>query len=121
MMRQSETMARLEKIVEALSGEDRESLLAFAEFLSARATGRRTEVAAPLSIPPPAGETVMAAIRRLSAQYPTLDRVGLLDVASRLMGEHILRGREAEEVIAELQKIFESRYQDFARGGHNIS
>ena len=121
MMRLRETMARLEQIMEALSGEDRQSLLAFAEFLSTRATGRRTEDAAPEPMPPPAGETVVAAIRRLSAQYPKLDRASLLDVTSRSMGEHVLRGREAEEVIAELQSLFESRHQDLVHRGHNIS
>ena len=63
MMRQREMMARLEQIMRALSGEDRQSLLAFAEFLHARSAELRTEVAAPVIIPRPEGETVVAAIK----------------------------------------------------------
>jgi len=50
-----------------------------------------------------------------------LDKAKLLDAASRLMGEHVLRGRKAEEVIAELQKVFESHYQDLMQGEHRVS
>ena len=121
MMRQREMMARLEQIMRALSGEDRQSLLAFAEFLHARSAELRTEVAAPVIIPRPEGETVVAAIKRLSAQYPMLEKGKLLDAASRLMGEHVLRGRKADEVITELQQVFESHYQDLVQGEHRVS
>jgi hypothetical protein len=121
MMRHREMMTRLEEIMRALSRDDRQSLLAFAEFLSARAP-RRTEIAAPVvPMSRPEGETVVAAIKRLSAQYPMLDKAKLLDAASRLMGEHVLRRRKADEVITELQKVFESHYQDLMQGEQSVS
>ena len=126
MMRHRELMTRLEEIMETLSRDDRQTLLDFAEFLHARTAGRRDETASPVPMPQPAGEipageTVVAAIKRLSAQYPMLDKTALLDEASRLMGEHVLRGRKAEDVIADLQKVFEGRYRDYLRGEHSVS
>jgi hypothetical protein len=120
-MRQRAIMTRLAETMEALSSEDRQSLLAFAEFLSARAAGLRTVIAAPVPSSCRGEETVGAAIKRLSAQYPMLDKGKLLNVSSRLMSEHVLHGRKTDEVIAELQQVFEKHYQDFVHGDHSAS
>jgi len=37
----------------------------------------------------------------------------LLDETSSLMGQHILRGREASAVINELQSIFQVKYEKY--------
>jgi hypothetical protein len=58
------------------------------------------------------GETVVAAIRRLSASYPMLDRRRLLNTTSSLMAQHILQGRAAAEVIDQLEQAFLEHYRE---------
>jgi len=50
-----------------------------------------------------------------------LDKAKLLDAASRLMGEHVLRGRKAPEVITDLEKLFDSHYQALLQKEHRDS
>lgn len=89
-------------------------LLEFAEFLADRHAP--VEVATdPLSIPRPAEENVIKAIKRLSATYPMLDRVKLLDEASHLMTQHVIQGRAAVEVIDELEVLFRRRYENLLK------
>lgn len=118
MTQSTEIMVRFREIAETLSGEDQQSLLAFAEFLSSRSAQRRVCVPAPIPgpAPGPAGETVVAAMKRLSAQYPMLDKAKLLDGASQLMAEHVLRGRGATDVVARLEELFTGQYQKFLQG-----
>jgi len=67
----------------------------------------------PVAIARPEQETVIAAIKRLKQTYYMLDTENLLDETSSLMGQHILRGREALEVIDELQSLFEAKYENY--------
>jgi hypothetical protein len=41
-----------------------------------------------------------------------LDKPQLLNETSVLMTQHVMQGREAEEVIAEMEALFERFYQD---------
>jgi hypothetical protein len=112
---------RLTRLYRALGPADRHTLLAFAEFLAhegARAVDHAPE-AAPEHEPRPEGETVIAAIRRLGRTYSMLDRDTLLHETSALMSAHVLHGREAAEVIDELERLFERRYREHRdrRGG----
>ena len=107
------------KLLEAfdrLPPSGQEQLAAFAEFLlqrnEASALDSANEVPAPEAIPRPEQETVVAAIRRLSASYHMLDKQTLLHETSDLMSAHILQGRPAEEVIDELESLFEAHYRD---------
>jgi hypothetical protein len=105
-------------LFERLPDADRETLLAFAEFLAARQAAARPAPGppeAPNPAPRPAGESVVAAIRRLSAGYPMLDRRLLLNTTSSLMAQHVLHGRGAVEVIDELERVFAALYRDFLR------
>jgi len=112
---------RLRSLFSALDHEDQETLLAFAEFLA----GRKKELAPaerpePKSIPRPERESVVAAIKRLSATYPMLDKGRMLNETSNLMTQHIMRGRAATEVIDELEALFKRHYEQFTeefRGG----
>ena len=105
------------RLWKALGAEDRQALLRFAEFLAAR---DRSATPAPLRepnlLPRPAKESVVAAIQRLSAGYPMLERGHLLDETSRLMAAHVLHGRPAREVIDELEQLFARHYHRY-RGG----
>jgi hypothetical protein len=96
----------------------RDTLLAFAEFLALRDTQPAEAVdqsspMAPKQIERPAEESVVKAIKRLSESYFMLERDRLLDQTSSLMTSHVMQGREAIEVIDELEALFKEHYQDY--------
>lgn len=106
---------RLTRLFRSLGETDRHALLAFAEFL---AQEERPGLAPesprePTALPRPPGETVIGAIRRLSLSYSMLDRGAMLHETSALMSAHVLQGRDAAEVIATLEVLFERHYQDY--------
>ena len=112
--RLTKSQARLLEAFEALSAQDQVTLLTFAEFLGARAVPGKAEPATefpePRAIPRPAQESVVAAMRRLSATYHMLDRSLLLHQASGLMSAHVMQGKVASEVIDELEVMFRQAY-----------
>ena len=104
---------RLLRLFDRLGEADRDTLLAFAEFLAARSPSVPAgPPEPPRPIPRPESESVVAAIRRLSATYPTLDRRRLLNTTSGLMTQHVLHGRAAAEVIDELERAFAADYEE---------
>jgi len=105
----SKNEKRLLEILERLPAEQAKALLEFAEFLSAR-YGRDAELGEPLGIPRPEEESVVRAIQRLRITYPMLNPAKLLHETSALMSEHIMRGRDAVEVIDELEILFRRHY-----------
>ena len=102
---------RLVQLFSALSAADRETVLLFAEFLKARQGQDVASIAPPRPLPRPPEESVIAAIKRLSASYPMLDRASMLNDTSTLMAQHILQGRAAPEIIDELEQVFSARYE----------
>jgi hypothetical protein len=104
---------RLRRLFQSLPQVERDTLLAFAEFLASRV---ETEVVAqePLAISRPPTESVVAAIKRLSATYPMLDKATMLNDTSALMSQHVLTGRPAAEVIDELEALFAKHYAHFS-------
>ncbi len=103
----------------ALPMAERDSLLAFAEFLAARAAGQQDgkppEVVEPVPVEAPENESVVAAIKRLSSTYPMLERAVLLNETSVLMTAHVMQGRGADEVIAELEALFSAQYEIYKK------
>lgn len=89
----------------------RSNLLDFARFLAERYPPETETMAAPLSIPRPREESVIAAVKRLSATYPMLDKDTMLHETSALVAQHLIQGRDATDVIDELETIFLRRYQ----------
>jgi hypothetical protein len=94
-----------------LPAEAQQSLLDYVEFLTQRypaapivQQGERVE------IPRPENETVIAAIKRLSKTYPMLNKDKLLHETTGLVTDHMIRGRDAAEVINELESVFERHY-----------
>jgi hypothetical protein len=106
-------------LYEQLSGESRQSLVDFAEFLLSRQQPslENTGPIEPEYIPPRQGETVIQAIKRLSASYHMLDKGKLLNDTSALMTEHTLQGRDRDEVIEELEVVFKQHYQRYLEEG----
>lgn len=107
---------RLLKRLRTLEPAERETLLAFADFLVERAEPHPREPAVarePRPAPRPEQESVVGAIKRLSHSYDMLERDVLLHETSALMSAHVLQGRSATEVIDELEALFKRHYRDY--------
>ncbi|ALG67039.2 hypothetical protein [Beggiatoa leptomitoformis] len=105
---------RLSDILITLPEAEQKNVLAFAEFLHARVRAEH-----PLTLPlpellePPQGESVVAAIKRLSRSYAMLDKTKMLGQTAELMTQHVVYGRTAEEIIPLLETLFMQHYQSF--------
>ncbi|MBW9259014.1 MAG: hypothetical protein K1566_09565 [Candidatus Thiodiazotropha sp. (ex. Lucinisca nassula)] len=105
-------------LFEQIAPSERDSLLAFAEFLSQRRSQEalvveRNSPLEPKPLDRPGDESVVKAIKRLSESYFMLERDRLLDETSSLMTSHIMQGRAAVEVIDDLEALFKKHYQDY--------
>jgi hypothetical protein len=105
---------RLLALLDELPEEKRQELLQYAEFLHARFAVPRA-AADPLDIPRPEGESVVRAIKRLRASYPMLDPTSLLNETSVLVSQHVMQGRDAIEVIDELEVLFRRHFERLLR------
>ena len=95
-------------------GEDQQtSLMHFAEFLQVKAAEIPKNVEQPKFIEPKPGETVVGALKRLSASYFMLDKATMLNETSSIMAQHIMQGREKAEVIEELETLFKTYYERY--------
>ena len=113
------TEKRLLRLFRNLEDQERDTLLAFAEFLSSRAAPKPpSELPTPELIPRPDNESVVAAIRRLSASYSMLDKGRMLNDTSNLMTQHVMQGRPAKEVVDELEEVFRRHYEQFRQEFH---
>ena len=94
-----------------------QQLLDFAEFLASRLAdhaehGKEVlEIFPPENITRPEKESVVVAVKRLSATYPMINKDKLLDETSSLVTQNMLQGRDAVEVIDELEVIFKKHYE----------
>lgn len=102
---------RLVRLYQQLPVEQQNTLLEFAEFLAARVPDVPRELPKPVPQTRPAEESVVKAIRRLSTTYPMLDKSKMLNQTSSLVAQHVMQGREAREVIDELEVVFEAHYR----------
>lgn len=104
---------RLRKLYRNMSSQDQATLLRFAEFLAGSPTldvEPMTEFPNPESIPRPEQESVVKAIKRLTATYPMVPRERLLNETSSLMTAHVIHGKSAPAVIDELEVMFAQHY-----------
>jgi len=105
------------RLFRRLDERARDSLLDFARYLAARQAPdgtQETPPAEPLGLPRPEEETVVAAMRRLSRNYPMLNKDELLHQAAALMNAHVMQGRSAAEVIDELEALFQAAWRRYA-------
>jgi len=105
--------ARLLELYGRLSPEHRRGLLEHAERLAASVP---SGVEATRAVDRPAQESVVQAIRRLTRAYPGLERGKLMGVTARCLAAHMIDGREAAVVIAELEAIFAREHGRSAAG-----
>ena len=105
---------KLLKLYSKLSPEQQVTVLQFAEFLLEKGSIDHS-VAEPVPEPEiierPEEETVVAAIKRLTASYPMLDRDKLFNETSSLMTRHVMQGEDVTIIIDELELLFERKYQ----------
>ncbi len=104
---------RLRKLYRDMRSQDQATLLRFAEFLAGSPTldaEPMTEFPTPESIPRPEQESVVKAIKRLTATYPMVPRERLLNETSSLMTAHVIHGKSATMVIDELEVMFAQHY-----------
>ena len=101
----------LANIYEMLPEQDQKALFDFAEFLQSRAPEKKPEVMSPLDIPRPETESVIAAIKRLNKTYPMIKRASLLHETSNFMMQHVVSGKEAHEVIDEMENMFNEKFR----------
>lgn len=112
-MKQSEK--KLLSYFRSLCAEDARSLSSFAEFLAAHSEPAESKESLAIhKIERPAEESVIAAIKRLSTSYPMLDKDKMLTETSSLMGQHIIKGRAVNEVIDDLEQVFERHYAAYS-------
>ncbi|MDH5570361.1 MAG: DUF2281 domain-containing protein [Gammaproteobacteria bacterium] len=117
---------RLREVFRSLPESEARSLLDFAEFLLTRVPLKsgaadiqtlRTEPAPvskpaePVVIPRVEGESVIAAVKRLSATYHMLGKDTMLNVTADLVSQSLMGMRDKVEVIDELEEIFLKQYQ----------
>jgi len=113
---------RLLNLFATLAPGDRDTLLAFAEFLAARErkhpvpAGASAPVPAPEFIERPEHESIVAGLKRLSRTYPMLDKSEMLSATSDLVATHIMQGTDAGEVIDRLEEIFAAHYRQLKAG-----
>lgn len=111
--------SKLSALYQSLCSEDQQTLMAFAEFLKQRSgleeESQPQQLQLPGNMERPQKESVVAAIRRLSNGYPMLDKETLLHETSDLMSSHVLKGREATEVIDDLEELFSTRYDAYRK------
>lgn len=103
---------KLLSVFKKLGVSERENLQAYAEFLLVRHNDNLQPIPEPQPIPRGENESVVAAIKRLSASYSMLDKPQLLNESSVLMTQHVMQGRAVDEVIDELETLFARFYQE---------
>lgn len=112
---------RLIKLFEEMNDQRRTSLLDYALYLSQQPSKmpddvlKEQEKSQPLKTPRPDNENIVNAIKRLRASFFMLNTDGLLNETSALMGQFMVQGRAAEEVIDDLEIMFNSHYQIYLK------
>ncbi len=108
---------KIAQLVGQLSAEHQQQLLDYAQFLVDKYPLQQpvaeTSVQTPVDIPRPEEESVVAAIKRLSESYFMIDRSKMLHETAALMSEHVMQGREAQEVIDDVEALFQRYYQKY--------
>jgi hypothetical protein len=105
----------LADLFNTLDNERQQSLFDYAEFLQSQGGLVQQEISEPVDVPRPESESVVGAIKRLKKTYPMIDSMEVFAVASNLMTDHMVKGRDAEEVINEIENLFEDTYRKLLR------
>jgi len=105
----------LSDLFNTLDKDRQQSLFDYAEFLQTKGGNMQQDIGEPVEVPRAENETVVGAIKRLKQTYPMIDSMEVFAVASNLMTEHMVQGRDAEEVINQIEVLFEDTYKKLLR------
>jgi hypothetical protein len=110
------TEKKLLKYFSQLTDAQQRTLLQFAEFLATKSDDdysglEKKEIPPPVLKERPAEESVVGAIKRLTASYPMLEKDKLFNETSILMTKHVMQGHAADLVIDELELLFQRHYE----------
>ena len=120
MPRQTKAIERLKKPEQrllrhfrSLPPEQQQALSDYAEWLASRYrdAAKQKVPAQPLDIPRPAEESVVKAIKRLTATYPMLDTSKMLTRTSTFMTRHLIEGQSSQAIIDEMEDYFRECYE----------
>ncbi len=100
----------LTDLFNTLDKDRQQSLFDYAEFLQSRGGIVPQNIGDPVDVARAENETVVGAIKRLKQTYPMIDSMEVFAIASNLMTDHMVKGRDAEEVINEIEALFEDTY-----------
>jgi hypothetical protein len=103
------------ELYESLDEERKLSLCDFADFLYDKGGPVIKHVPAPEDAPRPEVETVVGAVKRLKGKYHMIESMSVFSEASALMTEHMVKGRDAVEVIDDMEVLFEKAYKQLLR------
>jgi hypothetical protein len=110
--KKSRPETKLQQIYQGLPSEQQQQLMDYAEFLAERHPVESAPVDLQIvDIPRPQQESVVAAIKRLSASYHMVDRSKMLHETSGLVTQHVMQGRDAAAVIDDLELLFKNIYE----------
>ncbi len=101
---------KLLQIFRGLPASEQATVMRFAQFLAQESQATPKPLELPRVIPRAEDETVVGALKRLSASYPMLDKAIMLNETSSLMAQHVMQGRDKNEVIEELEILFKTQY-----------
>ena len=87
-----------------------QQLLDFACFLASRHNIETEGVSVPEDITRPESESVVKAVKRLTATYPMINKDKLLDETASLVSQNMLQGLDAVEAIDQLEALFKKNY-----------
>ncbi len=99
----TELFARLPESAQA-------TLMDFALFLTEKNKAKYTEFPTPEITTRAAGESVIAAIKRLKKSYHMLNMDSLIDETSSYMTQYMVQGRDITDVIDDLEASFAKHY-----------
>lgn len=101
---------KLTELFARLPKSDQNTLMDFALFLTAKNKETYTAFPTPDFQSRVEGESVIAAIKRLKTIYHMLNMDSMIDETSGYMTQHIVQGRDVNEVIDDLESSFEKHY-----------
>ena len=111
--------SQLKQILQQLDSQQQQSVKDFAGFLLSQQSPQpdtqtlSEEKQEPEIIPRPADENVINAIKRLRKTYFMLNTDDLLNQTSTFMAQFMIQGRAANEVIDDLEALFQQHYQEY--------
>lgn len=114
----SKAERQLCKLYKSLNDNNREALMSFAAFLNSKdiilgSDEAAAELQVPLLIAAVENESVIKGIKRLKKSYFMIENEDLLHEVSAFMTQHVMQGATIEEVMPQIEAVFEKFYEEY--------